>query len=724
MPLDPNSYCPCGTGKKVKHCCNDLLGELQKIDRMLEGGQHVSCLQHIDEQLQKHPDRACFLSLKTMLLRGTNDVEGATLTAARFVEKHPENPTALAESAMMTAIQHQGPAAVKKLQRAISVSQGQIQGRVYEAMGIVAEVLLQQGEWLSGRALLQLQTAIVHDDERPVTVLIELNRSPSVPLLVKADPPLAPCPDDVPWKDRFDGAMQPLQSGDWLTTAKNLTELAGDVDDSPAIWRNLATLRGWLADKSGHVEALRKLASMDIPQEDAVEAEALAMICGEDPLGDRIELVNLTWTIADFEQFQAALSLDRRAMQIPLDPSMFESTDEPPPKMGCLLMDRPAATTAEDVTLADIPRVIGQAMVYGRQTDREARLEVVGVTADELQSLKTVLGQIAGDALADDLKQEVVGHVSASQNLMQQKWRPPEDMTEPQYRALSVEHIRDAFLERWPQLKMAIFDGKSAREVADQPDRRVKLLAAIMVLQTWQAQAASEFDFDELRAQLQLPIDEPIDPKQTPVESVSLARLSRVMVEQTDDDALRSLFQRAAAFGATAALRKFALALVDRASMAGSEEQAMAYAMLAQTDKDPERAIHYVEAGRQATLAAGRSCATWDLMELQYRYARRESEELTRLIDHVQNEHLQEQGVAERLTEWLVQIGAIRPDGSPGGQPPQQAAPGEMPPGQLGPEGPGPGQADAEPADAQPEKLWTPDSQESAGPKKKLWTPD
>lgn len=704
MPLDAYSLCPCGTGKKVKFCCPDLLGELQKIDRMLEGEQSIACLQHIERLLLDHPDRACLLSLKTLLLRTTGRLEEVGPAVKEFIEKHPQSTIAMAESAILTAVEQGSQAGVEVLHRALAASEGQIQARLYEAMGTVAEILLRDGRLLAGRALLQLQTAIVGDDERPVALLVRLNRMPGVPLLLKDDPPLATCPNDAPWRDRFERAMEPVQSGNWLAAAERLTALAEEVDGSPAVWRNLATLRGWLADRDGHVLALHKLATLEVPLEEAVEAEALAMLCAEDPLGDQVDLLNLMWTVEDLQRLQAALDLDRRALQIPFDPSMFASEDGPAPKAAYLLLDRALAETAVGATLADVSRVLGQAMIYARQTDRPARLEVIGVASGDLEQLKTVLAETAGDALKPEVQQEVMARASASRELLQRKWQLPADVTREQIEGLAVEHNREALLNRWPQLELGIFDGRSARQAADEEAWQVKLSAAVMVLELWQEQAPDTFDFDELRRELRLPVPEPIDPRQSPVETLPLVRLARVAVERADDESLRMGFRRATAFGATAAQRKFGLALVERPAFAGSEEQSAACASLARTETDPARALDYIQRGRGAAVSAGRSCASWDLMELTFRYGQRQGEEVSRLINHLQGQHIREPGVAEALTQWLVEVGAIHPDGTPAVPQPTPAA------------------AEAQPAD-DPGKLWTPDSQQPGG-EKKIWTPD
>ncbi len=77
MPLDAYSLCPCGTGKKIKFCCPHLLGDLQKIERMLEGEQNLACLSHIEHLQQQEPDRACLLAIKGLLLRATGQWEAA-----------------------------------------------------------------------------------------------------------------------------------------------------------------------------------------------------------------------------------------------------------------------------------------------------------------------------------------------------------------------------------------------------------------------------------------------------------------------------------------------------------------------------------------------------------------------------------------------------------------------------------------------------------------------
>jgi len=182
------------------------------------------------------------------------------------------------------------------------------------------------------------------------------------------------------------------------------------------------------------------------------------------------------------------------------------------------------------------------------------------------------------------------------------------------------------------------------------------------------------------------------------------------MVDKLSDDALLAVFGRALGYSARAALRKFAQAVVERPSLGSSKERLLAFEMMVSICDDSERAIGYIEEGRKVARQVGQSCARWDLMELPIRLGRGEPEEASRLLDHLQSQHINEPGVARELTELLVEIGVLNPDGTPAERP--EASPAEPPslvvPGQAG---------------AKPGELWTPDSQKPTGDKPKIWTP-
>jgi hypothetical protein len=715
MSIDAYSPCPGGTGKKIKFCCGDRLAELQKIDRMIEGEQYSACLQHIDHLLaeEANRDRACLLATRCMMLRVTGQIQAAQEATAAFLVKHPNNQVALAEAAILAPDPR---VALTMLVRALRAAAGDLAGRTYQAMGIVAGRLLRVGFPLAARGLFQLQCEIAEDDERPEALLSELSRAIDIPLLLREDEPLLPCPRDVAWSGRFDEAMQPMSLGDWATAAERMAALAGDVPDSAVIWHNLAILRGWLADNAGCIEAWRRYAAIRGREadglEDAVEAEARAMFLSLDPLGDQVEMLSLVWTVKDVERAQEGLLSSSRCRSVPFDPGQFSDGETPPPKGAYILLDRPMPGSAEGLGLQTMPCLLGHALLFGRQTDREARLEVMNAAADQLPAILAAVQEAASDSIEAEPKRETVGRWSASQRLLRHDWAPPDDTRPEQIRPLIEEQSRDAILNQWPELKLGVLDGRSPKEEAgDLPQdglpRRMRLLATIMVFESWTEHLPSGIDFNELRTKLGLPTLGPIDPTRSPVERLPATRLSRVSVEGLADDALVSAYFRAAMFMIRDAARKFALAIVERPSLAESEARIHAYTTLARTEENVSRALEHVAAGRRATDEKKVSHATWDMMELSFHFAHHNAPEAMRMIQHIEQRHINEPGVAETLTRLLVGVGLLNPDGTPA---------------YLGPEAEEPAMAGQQPTE--PGGLWTPDSAAPSGSGGKLWTPD
>ncbi len=710
MPLDAYSLCPGGTGKKIKFCCPDFLPELQKIERMLEGDQNLACLKHIDGLLESNPDRPCLLATKALLLRITNQLEAASVNAKHFFEKHPENATALSEMAILAAVEGESAKAIDFWQQAMVVADGRIDGRVYEAMTVVAQAAFGNGDGMAARAIWQLQAAIHQEDSRPMEMLLSYHGAPNLPVLMKESPHLIPTPAEASWKPQMDEALAPMDKGCWRQAVDRLAALT-DTVDWPPLWRNLATLRSWLADNEGCVAALRKYASLDVPLEDAVEAEALAMLCSEDPIGDGIDLFSLTWNLSETDELQAALTLEPLVVALPVD----ERSDEdegPPPRAMYMLLDRATPKASEGLTVEQIPRYICQLRLFGRQTDREARLEAIGATENDVEQVKQLIGKVAQRAISSEPEQVAVMKTSGTEELLQRKWRLPEGTEPAQIAELSVAHERRVIFEQWPELPLSIFDGRSPRAVSGDESCRVRLLAAILILQSYMAADAEEIDFNELRQSLGLPTLDPLDPTVVDVNSVPLARLSRIEVEKLSDTDLLHAFRRAAAYGLRGSLRRFAVNLIDRPTLADTNEQRRALSILARDAENPDEGLKYAQRGREMAEKAGQSPASWLILELSLQFARGDSNEINRLLTQIQRDHMNEPGVAQALTELLVGLGVLRPDGMPAG-----AIPGAGMPG-------GPAIGPAPQAAQEPGRLWTPGSEQGGGGEKKLWTPD
>jgi hypothetical protein len=709
MPIDPYSPCPGGTGKKIKFCCPHLLGELQKIQRMLEGEQYQACLGHVERLEKSNPDQPCLLSVKTLLLRILERFDDARKTTIRFLDKYPENPIALAESAMLAAIDEEGHQAMRLILRAVTAT-GELHPRVYQAMDVITRMLAASGEFLAARALASIQVGVHREDRSAVELLLQMNGSPRVPLLIKQSASkLLPPPEDAPWKEELDEILSMTGEIRWMEAEARLAPLAERVGE-PLVWQNLATLRAWLADTPRCIEALERLATLDVPLEDAVEAEAVARLLDDDPLGDGLEVSSLTYHVSDAPRLEEALFAAPRVGGMPPEMATRVTDEVPPPKSVFVLFDRVSVDTDKVTSHEDLARVVGQALLFGKQTDRDARLEVIGVSASDLDAVKSLLSETGGDAIGGEPERELAGHDSASRQLLVPNWRLPAQLARDEFQRIIGEHLEQALLETWPQTPLGLLDGKCPQEVAGDEAYRVRLLAAIMVLDCWLQDDNTHFDWNRLRSHLGLPTLDPIDPQQTPLDTLPLVRWSRVEVEKLDDEALSAGYRRAMTFRAEPAMRRLAPAVADRPSFTGRPERRLALEMMIGTCEDLDQALRYLEAARQEPNQPKGACAHWDLLELPLRFRREEPDEARRVLEHLERRHINEPGVAHALSELLVRLGVLNPDGTPAV--PLEEAPPEQPslivPGQEG---------------AKPGELWTPDSQKPSGDKPGIWTP-
>jgi tetratricopeptide (TPR) repeat protein len=506
MAIDPYSPCPGGTGKKIKFCCPDLVGDIDKIERMLSGEQRAACLDHVDHLLAKFPDRACLLSYKTALDSELDRPESARATLNKYLEAYPDNPVALSELALAQIGKEGALAAVKSLQGAMAAAGSQMPGQTYEAIGAVAQALLAERHILAARGHLMLQVGLTQgQDQMPLQLLARINASPSIPLLLKQDVNLVDAPADALWKSDFNAAMEFAFHGAWLKAAQHLAQLAEKAGRWPAVMRNLATLRAWVADDAGAVEALHAFAAgQDVPTDDAVEAEALAQLLDRDSV-DQVDIITLSYPIRDVESLQSRLFSHGQTPKMAIDLARLGTEDQPPPKGAFLVLDRPVPASSAGLTPEQVPRIVGQAFLFGKQTDRAARLEVVTYRTDEIELVRKALADVAGDTL-ETPSEEVSGQVPAVDHALSWNWRLPDDTTAEQRLALIAAERATVLSDRWTRLPQKRFGGKSPAEVAADPQYRLPLLAAILNLELSSDSALSDLDYNGLRAKLGLPL--------------------------------------------------------------------------------------------------------------------------------------------------------------------------------------------------------------------------
>jgi hypothetical protein len=720
MALDRYSFCPGGTGKKIKfcECCRDIVPQLEQLQRSLGGDQRLASLEQVRKLRAEHGDRASLLAIECLLEDELDQTEQHAATLAVFAEKYPGNPVVLAETALTRADAAGPQAGVEPLQRAIAACEEHFPARVFEAIGILGRMLIGSGYIVAGRAHLVLELSLTEGkSEDAASLLSRLSGAADLPLMLRDDHRLKRCATTSAFAAACDGALALARRGAWLAAAEALEKIGGAAPDEPSLWHNLGILKANLADHAGAAAALRTYAALPLPENDAVEAEALAQLLAPKDEGDLVELVAATWSVPDATDAQTRLAGSKLAWRERFDPAQMAGADSPPPLSIYRLLDRSAPENATGLTLDTVPHVLGQIAVFGRQTDREPRIEIIATRGRELDQARAAASEILGQSLHAAEEEVAIKKVSAQQRALTVRWHLPDDCTPEQQRELSGQQRRRILLELWPTLANPGLEGRTPREAASASAGKIALAAAVLNLELSGARVPNEPVFAELRQQLNVPAPEPIDPSAAgfDVKGLPACRLMRLEASKLTDEALQLAFRRAAWLHLTPAIFLLAQELTRRPSpsgMPGAADQAEAYAMLAEVAESAADRVRYLDEARQITLKRGESCARWDLAELAVVMADGDQERAEQLLEHLQQRHAREPGVNEALMHLLVQAGLIDPvTGAP-----------------LGPDGSPEAlvESGAQPASAAPQ-IWTPGSAAPApaagGKKPVIWTP-
>lgn len=711
MQFDSYAPCPCGSGKKIKFCCSkDLLHELEKILRALHGEQYVSALDQTSRLMSERGPRAALLAIQAETFLALDQIAEADQAAAKLLEIMPHSSVGLAVQAISDVLHGQVDAAVEHLQQSIENINEMVHSATATAMTVVAQALLHDGRVMAARGHLLMRAGLSGGEDREaVSALMDLNRIERLPTMMKQDFQYAECPPGVPWHGEFEAAMKSARRGAWLAACESLESLDQKAPYQPAVLRNIAILRSWLGQNDEACKAWRKYNTLPgLPEDDAVEAEAVCQILSRGDTADLIDSLKITYHVKDTDQLMERLLSDKRVDSVPVNPQELVEEGEPPPKGVFKLLDRPLAASQEGLQHTDLPVVIGDLLVFGKQTDRPARLEFEVERSPRLEQAKAKLIEVVGELVGPPEKEEVQGQLSRLQFELNPEIRLPQDVT--QVRAMELLNAQRDYIYStiWPDLPRSIFAGKSARQAAQDPNLRVRVLAAILNLELASDEQPSRnpYDFDRLRRELGLAARGTFEVHREEILSTPTSRLARLKFKELSDEELVSAFRLAILKLMRSAIRNSAKELVARPSVASMIDMSEVYRVLVGAALESDEALEYIASGRKIAAEKRQSPAAWYLMELQVRLTRQEPHECNRLIKLIATRHAKEPGVAEGLQQILVRFGVISPDGKMMGEPAGEA-----------------GGALAAPASAPPSGLWTPDSPAPKKEESKLWLP-
>lgn len=678
MPIESYDACPCGSGEKIKFCCGAaVVDELESISRSMEGSQFAAAQQQIDKLIESKGSLACLLAMKGITLLATSQLDAARKNAELFRESAPENMSAWAQTALIQATEDASEA-MQSLQRALELTNVEQSAQILDAaIKAVTDALFQSGQLTAGYWHLTLQSsfAVTEEDQRTAQGrFVQIAQNRNLPLLLKQQLRFPDPAEDVSWHEPFQAIIALANRGAWNAALQQVTTLLEKQPQEHDLLRAKACLLTYLGDSDEGPDAWRGYArTFQEESDDAIEAEAYAQLLDQQNHPDQIELDTTVFPVDNLEILQEQLLSNRQMKSAPQPPDESFSADEPPPKSVFLLLNDELPESGEGLTLSQVPQALASLVLFGKQTDRDARVECYPVKADDgaaLTAITAALGDLVGSPETKEEKR-VVGKLANAV-----AWHPmfPED-TSPELRAqLSREHRQQALLETWPTLSLKMFGDATASEAAADMDGRLKVLAAIMLLEIDIQNNEPEFSLDDLREKLSLPKSEMLSLDGLDLKQVSEVQLGRLPMDQLNDQDLLTVYTRSALYGAARALKSSAREVVERPALSDKIDLAGIFGTLADLEEATAEKLKYLDQAQAAATAQGNSPAMWLLRALPIHLTSGDSATATDIINRIQQNHINEPGVADQFYGMLMQLGILRPDGTPAMQAPPAAA--------------------------------------------------
>lgn len=731
MAIDPYAACPGGTGKKIKFCCDDLTGDLEQIDRLVEGDQVSAALEQVERLLAKTPGRACLMATQVKLQLATRKFAEAAASSQAFLAAFPDNPLALGHAAVAAAIAGQIQEAAAQFDKAREAAGTEISTDLVRIAATLVQAGAQAGHTGFAQGLVEWMVDKSLGTAEEQRLLASVVGSAGVPAALRTKVHLESAPADSPWHADFETGLKHARAwrlGKALTTFRGLKSVAGQ---SRELFTNIAALCEMLARPFEAAEAWLAVAGLPAtPPDDAIEATGRAIALETEADEDRsptIPYERRSATLVLGPEGSAALDLledklrhDGHFEPAPFDRSQWTARGAVPPRSAWRVFD--TAPTADEPA-----RLVATVLIFGKQTDQEPVATLQGFQPDVATAravLEPLLGVTFGEPLAATLPAATpTNWLRGAQFRTALPAMPaagtPAGQPSPVDTMLAKESaaLWLRFVERWPDAALPELLGKTPRTALGDTVGARRVAALIGEGESTARSRDESAAWTSIRARLGMPAPAAIEAAR-PLEAVPPLRWHRLDFAKVDLDQLRGVFITALDAGFDLAAERSARALIARAD-ATPEDRWEAWSMLEERAASTVEKLEVIGHLREIATTLKVSDGMIDVAELRVRLQRGDQAEIAKLLDGLRRDHARDQKVLEALAQVLMEAGIDLPGmmaAQAGGMPTGPAASGVVP------------GASAAATPAASAGIWTPGSPQpqtpgQPAPKKTIWTP-
>ena len=512
MDIDAYHLCPCQSGNKIKFCCGkDVINELNEILKKSGSGQIRAALDQLDRTTAKRGEKDCLLVIKTHILISANDIASAKETNAKFRKNSPGHSMGLQHLAVIDLFEGRLDDAINSLQDAMDANKGaEIPVAVSNVFKVIAGALIEEGHVFAGLAHLQFASRLRGDQDPEISEMyVGLLQEWSFFSFLFQSEVLEEAPEGVEWEKLYANAERAIARGQFRRALQYLTKATNDFPADPIVLRAIAVVKTMLAHEDAG-DAWRDYASLP-DMNSAFAAEALAFAYVQDDSWAAVDpIMLLRYEFDNVEEVSESLIASKVFERVETPPRMPDGS--PPPKYGFAILDKPIAAVSDSLSVDDMALRIGNAEIYGKQTDRSARMEL-WVAGSRIEDAKALLQKIDVE-FGDPVEEEVAHENSVAQDvLLMTQALLPQELEPVEADRLQLKHRRMRFLNQMLDLPIDKNHELSIRDAAKQPELRNLVYARLLILvSNSKSRFAPQGVFEEMLETLELPPLGPVKP--------------------------------------------------------------------------------------------------------------------------------------------------------------------------------------------------------------------
>jgi len=492
--------------------------------------------------------------------------------------------------------------------------------------------------------------------------------------------------DGHQWSKAAAQAIHWAGQGMWRKSLNALRPLAEANPKQAILWKNRAILAGRLNYSEEASKAWRTFAQCDNVEPDhAVEAELLSFLMDSFGGAETYSETVLTCDVEDAAALIQEMASDDFLLHMPgAENEKFraDDTENVPPKSIYALLDKPELTEVSETTdFKSLPNVIAVVRVFGRRTDKEAYIEILGMkNADLDQNVQRLLDQYSL-LKKDTCNEAIVGETPCIFEDFDWKWRTPNGIDDDQIVTWCEQKWHQLMTEVLPGYRTQLLNGKSFAEATADPQLRRRVEAIVIHLGTLHTEMFDRAQGNAAALQvLGLPAPERIDPKTIRLEKMSLHQFARIDFSKMPTDMLAWAMEASSAVLNVEALKAIFAEVKtrlesDREELMATFPLATIHLLLAKLEPRTSKAAQFLVDGEQFLMDDDETNGLWLLRAFETSLSRRLGQQAIDLFRKASEVCSRTEALHIEFAKLCAKLG-IRPNQGMPGMPPVPGMPG------------------------------------------------